>query len=134
MTQQGDTTSQQPGTSEPAPEPYWPSPYLAQGQLVPEAYPAPARPGQPAYGAPDPRFWPGPQGRGRGLGFRRPVTPGGPVAPDSTPQPARPGQPGQGQAGQPGLALPAGESTTGAVASSTGAAASTGADLALASA
>jgi uncharacterized RDD family membrane protein YckC len=30
--------------------PHWPSPYLAEGQAVPEAYPAPARPGQPRYG------------------------------------------------------------------------------------
>jgi uncharacterized RDD family membrane protein YckC len=58
MTQQGDMTSQDPGPVEPGPgsgrpdtPPVWPSPYLSQGQSVPDAYPAPARPGQPRYGA-----------------------------------------------------------------------------------
>lgn len=44
-------TSQPPGPSEPA-APYWPSPYLAEGQSVPDAYPAPAKAGQPRYGEP----------------------------------------------------------------------------------
>jgi uncharacterized RDD family membrane protein YckC len=30
--------------------PVWPSPYLSDGEPVPQAYPAPARPGQPRYG------------------------------------------------------------------------------------
>src|ERR1700734_3245112 len=50
MTQQGDTTSQQPGAEPPGAVPFWPSPYLAEGQSAPQAYPAPAQPGQPRYG------------------------------------------------------------------------------------
>jgi uncharacterized RDD family membrane protein YckC len=62
MTQQGDMTSQDPaavepgagepgpGSGRPGPQPVWPSPYLTEGQSVPDAYPAPAQPGQPRYG------------------------------------------------------------------------------------
>jgi uncharacterized RDD family membrane protein YckC len=56
------TTTAPPGPGQPAgppaaetagpAAPFWPSPYLAEGQAVPEAYPAPARPGQPRYGEP----------------------------------------------------------------------------------
>jgi uncharacterized RDD family membrane protein YckC len=79
MTQQGDTTSQEPGAGQElpggsaAPMPSWPSPYLPEGQSVPEAYPAPPQPGQPRYGSPA-----GATGSGR---------------------PAGPGQPGYGQPG-----------------------------------
>ncbi len=89
MTQQGDMTSQQPGASQPGDgagvlpaepagqpaTPYWPSPYLAEGQSAPEAYPAPARPGQPRYGDPAGQFRPGPQRRARPSELR----PAGPV-------------------------------------------------------
>jgi uncharacterized RDD family membrane protein YckC len=60
MTQQGDMTGQEAGTQQPgqapvpadqAAAPWWPSPYLVDGQ-TPQAYPAPARPGQPRYAAP----------------------------------------------------------------------------------
>jgi uncharacterized RDD family membrane protein YckC len=40
-----------------------PSPYLAEGHSVPEAYPAPPQAGQPGYGMPDGAF---PSGRGYG--------------------------------------------------------------------
>ena len=113
MTQQGDMTSQQPGASppgdgagvlpaEPAGQPatpYWPSPYLAEGQSAPEAYPAPARPGQPRYGDPAGQFRPGPQRRARRPSF-------GQRAPSGGPAPSGPGA----QAGQPGLAVPVGAS------------------------
>jgi uncharacterized RDD family membrane protein YckC len=49
------------------PVPFWPSPFLAQGEAAPEAYPAPARPGQPRYGAP-PTMLPG----GSQPGFQQP--------------------------------------------------------------
>jgi uncharacterized RDD family membrane protein YckC len=42
-----DTPGARPGS--PA-APVWPSPYMTDGQPVPQAYPAPARPGQPRYG------------------------------------------------------------------------------------
>jgi uncharacterized RDD family membrane protein YckC len=89
MTQRGDMTSQESGTSQPgqgsdlrdeaAAEPAlaWPSPYLPEGQSVPEAYPAPAQPGQPRYGSPAGLFSPGQQS---GYG-----------------QPGQPGRPGYGQ-------------------------------------
>jgi uncharacterized RDD family membrane protein YckC len=108
MTQQGDTTSQEPGaghapSGEPtAPMPSWPSPYLSEGQSVPEAYPAPAQPGQPGYGSPR-----GASGSGRPAGAGQPgygQTGGG--------QPGY-GQPGYGQtgygqtgSGQPGYGQP----------------------------
>jgi uncharacterized RDD family membrane protein YckC len=113
MTQQGDMTSQQPGASQPGDDagvlpadpasqsapPYWPSPYLAEGQSAPEAYPAPARPGQPRYGDPADQFLAGPQ--------RRPVRPGfGRRAPSGGPQSSGPGV----QAGPPGIAVPVGAS------------------------
>jgi uncharacterized RDD family membrane protein YckC len=111
MTQQGDMTSQQPGASQPgdggltpagppgqpAP-PYWPSPYLAEGQSAPEAYPAPARPGQPRYAHPDGPLRPGPSGREGRPGFGRPAYPG---------DRARPGPGQSGPDGQAGLAVPA---------------------------
>src|ERR1700721_2286160 len=96
--QRGDMTSQQPGGSQPgdgagvlhagpasqSATPYWPSPYLAEGQSAPEAYPAPAQPGQPRYGDPAGQFRPGPQ--------RRPGRPGfGQRAPSGGPAPAGPG-------------------------------------------
>jgi uncharacterized RDD family membrane protein YckC len=106
MTQQGDMTSQQPGAGQPgdgagmlpaesasqSATPYWPSPYLAEGQSAPEAYPAPARPGQPRYGDPAGQF---PAGLQRRAGF-------GQRAPSGGPAPSGPGA----QAGQPGLAVP----------------------------
>jgi uncharacterized RDD family membrane protein YckC len=99
MTQQGDMTSQQPGADQPGDNAgaaparppaalYWPSPYLAEGQSVPDAYPAPARHGQPKYGVPGGpfltgQFQPGqtqagqfrtrPQGRPGRLGFGQPA-------------------------------------------------------------
>jgi uncharacterized RDD family membrane protein YckC len=108
MTQQGDTTSQQPGASqsgdgagvlpaEPASQsaaPYWPSPYLAEGQSAPEAYPAPARPGQPRYGDPAGQLRTGPQRPGRPAFGQR--------GPSSGPAPSGPGA----QAGPPGFAVP----------------------------
>jgi uncharacterized RDD family membrane protein YckC len=107
MTQQGDTTSQQPGpeqpAAQPAPAPFWPSPYLAEGQSAPEAYPAPAQPGQPRYGTTAPA--PG----ARQAGYAPPgyAPPG--YAPPGYGQPgrgqpgSRPGfrRPGQAQAGGP---------------------------------
>lgn len=111
MTQQGDMTSQQPGANQPGDgvlpaepasqpsAPYWPSPYLAEGQSAPEAYPAPARPGQPRYGDPAGQFRPGPQ--------RRPGRPGfGQRSPSGGSAPSGAGA----QAGQPGLAVPVGAS------------------------
>jgi uncharacterized RDD family membrane protein YckC len=107
MTQQGDMTSREPGVSqagqstgqpgqppgavpgapgpassvpaEPAARqaPSGPSPYLAEGESIPEAYPAPAQPGQPRYAS-------------RGASFR-------PSQPVSPAQPPRPGQPDYGQ-------------------------------------
>jgi len=53
------------GAAQPAP--WWPSPYLAEGEAAPEAYPAPARPGQPKYGTSPNAF----QG-GRQAGFDQP--------------------------------------------------------------
>jgi uncharacterized RDD family membrane protein YckC len=88
MTQQGDTTSQQPGAEPPGTVPFWPSPYLAEGQSAPQAYPAPAQPGQPRYGTQVP-----------GLGGR----------------PARYGRPAGGQPryGQPGSGQGAGRGSWG---------------------
>jgi uncharacterized RDD family membrane protein YckC len=93
MTQQGDTTSQQPGAEPPGAVPFWPSPYLAEGQSAPQAYPAPAQPGQPRYGTQVPGLG------GRPARYGRPA--GG--------QP-RYGQPGYGQPGgsQPGYGQPGG--------------------------
>jgi uncharacterized RDD family membrane protein YckC len=78
MTQQGDPTSQEPvptqdgpGSAVPqsSPEPAAPSPYLAEGQAVPEAYSAPPQPGKPRYGTTAARFQPtgslGPRGFGQ---------------------------------------------------------------------
>jgi uncharacterized RDD family membrane protein YckC len=71
MTQQGDMTGQDPGaggpgtgepgagSGQPDPQPVWPSPYLTEGQAVPEAYPAPPQAGQARYGSPG-RAAPGP--------------------------------------------------------------------------
>jgi uncharacterized RDD family membrane protein YckC len=97
MTQQGDMTSREPGVSQsgqsagqpgqtqgaPGPAasvpaepaapqaPSWPSPYLVEGESMPEAYPAPAQPGQPRYanpGAPLPPGQPGSPGGQQGYG------------------------------------------------------------------
>jgi uncharacterized RDD family membrane protein YckC len=100
MTQQGDTTSQEPDTGQPGQSPstqaqapaakpaapWWPSPYLVEGQAAPEAYPAPARPGQPKYGTAATPFQAGPSQPGYGQagygqpGYRQPGygQPGGP--------------------------------------------------------
>ncbi len=107
MTQQEDITSQEPGARQPgaqsqaaaadpvpaadavqpapAPEPVWPSPYLSEGAAIPEAYPAPAQPGQPRYGEPGGSVPPG-----------QPFSSG---QPGSSPQGYR--QPGNGQPGDP---------------------------------
>lgn len=110
MTQQGDMTSRppggdasvaglpatEPGTAsfppEPAaqPAPWFPSPYLAEGQAAPEAYPAPARPGQPKYGEPPAAFHDGRQAGFRQPGYGRQRQAGG------FGQPARAGRPGPG--------------------------------------
>ena len=81
----GDTAGVAPAT--PPAALYWPSPYLAEGQSVPDAYPAPARHGQPKYGELSGPFFPGqfrpgqtqaaqfqtrPQGRPGRLGFGQP--------------------------------------------------------------
>jgi uncharacterized RDD family membrane protein YckC len=62
MTQQNETEHQNAGPEQPqagplasplAPTvPVYPSPYLDGGEAVPQAYPAPAQPGQPRYGTP----------------------------------------------------------------------------------
>jgi uncharacterized RDD family membrane protein YckC len=80
------------------PAPWWPSPYLAEGEAAPEAYPAPARPGQPKYGTP-PTVLPGgtgPGGRQPGYGQRQPTGPFG--------RPRRAGQPRAAQPRDPSLA------------------------------
>lgn len=64
-------TSQAPGSSELA-APYWPSPYLAEGQSVPDAYPAPAKPGQPRYGEAAGPFLTASQGRFSRPGYGQP--------------------------------------------------------------
>jgi uncharacterized RDD family membrane protein YckC len=115
MAQQGDKTSQDPGaaagpgtdigaspgTGQRAdgsglpgtdaaalaslPVPSWPSPYLTQGQAVPEAYPAPPQPGRPRYGSAGGPVRPGQQtGQGQ-QGY---------------------GQPRQGRFGRPGYNRP----------------------------
>ena len=114
MTQQGDTTSQEPGAGqEPpggqaTPEPSWPSPYIAEGQAAPEAYPAPPQPGQPRYGAA-----PGPSGPTRRLradraGYGQPGS-GQPGSIPPGPGRTGDGQPGDGQPGfgQPNYGRPA---------------------------
>jgi uncharacterized RDD family membrane protein YckC len=115
MTQQGDTTSQEPGTgqpaAQPAPAPFWPSPYLTEGQSTPEAYPAPAQPGQPRYGTMAPA--PG----SRQAGFAQP----GQAPPGYAP-------PGYGRAGssqpgtRPGFRRPGGPAQAGGQARARGAA------------
>jgi uncharacterized RDD family membrane protein YckC len=65
------------GAPGPPGAPYWPSPYLAEGQSAPEAYPAPARPGQPRYADPAGQIRPGPAGRRGRPGFGQPGPPGG---------------------------------------------------------
>jgi uncharacterized RDD family membrane protein YckC len=117
MTQQGDMTSRPPGEdagpaalpaelgtasaangSEPTRSeqaaPWFPSPYLGEGQAAPEAYPAPARPGQPTYGTPT-SFQGGRQGAFRQPRYGRPPAPG----PSGGPRPA--GQPGPVGGGTP---------------------------------
>jgi uncharacterized RDD family membrane protein YckC len=111
MTQQGDWTSQDSGAVQAGQDavmprsgqgeassdaaPTWPSPFLAEGQAVPEAYPAPPQPGMPRYGMPAAptqngrQIWPGPanqQGGGQ-PGYEQPGYGRG-----------RSGQPGGGQA------------------------------------
>jgi uncharacterized RDD family membrane protein YckC len=71
------------------PAPWWPSPYLAEGQAAPETYPAPARPGQPKYGTP-PAVLPG----SRQPGFRQ--QPAGAFG-----RPRQPRQPRQLRGAQP---------------------------------
>jgi len=105
MTQQDDMTSQDPATSQPGPgadqaspaaegvaepAPFWPSPYLSQGESVPEAYPAPPQPGRPRYGTAAAPYQAAPQPGGAQPGFR----------PQGYGQQGY-GQPGYGQA-QPG--------------------------------
>ncbi len=91
MTQDGDTGQDQrdphPAVrAEPAP----PSPYLQAGEAIPEAYLAPAKPGQPRYGS-APQFRPG----------QRPFRPGNAARPGDATPPDNPqagyGQPGYGR-------------------------------------
>jgi uncharacterized RDD family membrane protein YckC len=83
--------------------PTWPSPYLAQGQSVPEAYPAPPQPDQPRYGTAGASAVPGQSLRPGKQGYPEPGSgePGG--GQPGTGQPGT-GQPGTGQpgTGQPG--------------------------------
>jgi uncharacterized RDD family membrane protein YckC len=67
----GQPTAEPAGPPGPA-TPYWPSPYLAEGQAVPEAYPAPARAGQPRYGEPAGSFQAAPQARFGRPGYGQP--------------------------------------------------------------
>jgi uncharacterized RDD family membrane protein YckC len=115
MTQRGDMTSQDSGTSQPGqgcgmpgeaaawPALTWPSPYLSEGQSVPEAYPAPAQPGQPSYGSPAGHFRPGQQAGSSQPGYAQPGY--GQPGHGSAGQPGQPGQPGSGQRpfGRPGM-------------------------------
>jgi uncharacterized RDD family membrane protein YckC len=80
--------------------PWFPSPYLGEGQAAPEAYPAPARPGQPTYGTPT-SFQSGRQGALRQPGYGRPPASGPSGGPR---QVGRPGPAGRGTPRDPSLA------------------------------
>jgi len=87
------------GGTETAPPVYWPSPDLAAGQLVPDAYPAPPQPGRPGYGVP---LAPS-QARAGRPGYGQPRSGPGRLA-----GPAARGAPGvSGQAGHAGTAVSA---------------------------
>ena len=138
MTQQDDMTGQEPSASQPgigagqaqpptdadlargpvAPSepvattaPTWPSPYLTQGQSVPEAYPAPPQPGHPRYGTAGASALPGQSLRPGKQGYPEPGSgePGGGQPGGGQPGMGQPGyHPAYGQSGygQPGYGQP----------------------------